>query len=170
MAIDVKTTLSPSFHGTWLAERGPQIVVAQPEQPSPPTLKKVRLLKYRFHTHQHPYVTDLVNRLITGSVRGLQDADTATPALLERLFTEQRYAPSSLLVVDDERHHHPVADLDFSSSGAYSVYNWELFYHVPITIAIHLSRTGRYADAQHWLHYIFDPTDDCDLPTPDRYW
>lgn len=33
----------------------------------------------------------------------------------------------------------PVKDLDFSSSGAYAVYNWELFYHVPITIAIHLS-------------------------------
>lgn len=170
MAIDVKSTLSPSFHGTWLAERGPQIIVAEPEQPSAPTLKKVRLLKYRFHTHQHPYVTELVNRLILGSVRGLQDADTATPALLAELFSNQRYAPSSLLVVDDERHQHPVADLDFSPSGAYSVYNWELFYHVPITIAIHLSRTGRYPDAQQWLHYIFDPTDDSDHPTPERYW
>ncbi|MFC7548744.1 hypothetical protein [Plantactinospora sp. GCM10030261] len=169
MAIDLTSTLAPSYHATWLAERGPQ-VVAQPEQPAVPTVKKVRLLKYRFHNHTHPYVTELVNRLITGSVRGLQDADTATPPLREELFTTARYAPSGLLVVNDQRHKHPVHELDFSSSGAYSAYNWELFYHVPLTIAVHLSRSQRYADAQRWLHHIFDPTDDSDHPTPDRYW
>jgi receptor-binding and translocation channel-forming TcA subunit of Tc toxin len=169
MAIEVSSSLAPSYHGGWLAQRAADLELVAPEQ-RPPTIKKVRLLKYRFHTHYHPYVTELVNRLIAGSVRGLQDADTASPPLLEELFSPQRYDPSSLMVVDDERHRHPVADLDFSPSGAYAVYNWELFYHVPITIAIHLSRSQRYADAQRWLHYIFDPTDDSDHPTPDRYW
>lgn len=169
MAIEISTTLAPSFHAGWLAERAPEIV-AQPDQPSVPRLKKVRLLKYRFHTHYHPYVTELVNRLIAGSVRGLQEADTASPPWLAELFTPDRYDPSSLLVVDDERHGHPVADLDFSPGGGYSVYNWELFYHVPVTVAIHLSRNERFADAQRWLHYVFDPTDDSDHPTPDRYW
>ena len=37
---------------------------------------------------------------------------------------------------------------------------------MPITIAIHLSRNGRYEDAQRWFHYVFDPTDDSDGPTP----
>ncbi|WP_117214164.1 insecticidal toxin protein [Allorhizocola rhizosphaerae] len=166
MALEVKTTLAPSFHGAWLADNR---LVA--ELPAPgPTLKKIRLLQYRFHAHFHPYVNDLINRMINGSVRGLQDADTATPALLEKLFTQTRYDPSSLLVVDSDVHKHPVADLDFSSGGGYSVYNWELFYHIPITIAIHLSRNQRYAEAQHWLHYLFDPMDDSDGPTPERYW
>ena len=31
---------------------------------------------------------------------------------------------------------YPVKDLDFGASGAYSVYNWELFFHVPITIYV----------------------------------
>lgn len=60
--------------------------------------------------------------------------------------------------------------MDFTSSGAYAVYNWELFYHVPITIAIHLSKNQRFEEAQRWFHYIFDPTDDSDGPTPERFW
>ena len=65
---------------------------------------------------------------------------------------------------------YPVKDLDFTSSGAYSVYNWELFFHVPLTIAIHLSKNQRFAEAQRWFHYLFDPTDDSDGPTPERFW
>jgi hypothetical protein len=65
---------------------------------------------------------------------------------------------------------YPVKDLDFTSSGAYAVYNWELFYHVPLTIAIHLSKNQRFEEAMHWFHYIFDPTDDSDGPTPERFW
>lgn len=65
---------------------------------------------------------------------------------------------------------HPALDLDFTPGGAYSLYNWELFFHVPLTMAIHLSRNGRYAEAQHWFHFLFDPTDDSDGPTPERFW
>jgi len=28
----------------------------------------------------------------------------------------------------------------------------------------------RFAEAQHWFHYLFDPTDDSDGPTPERFW
>ncbi len=127
-----------------------------------------RILRYRFSPHFHPYVGTLIQKLIDGSVKGLQDADTADPPLFERLFTAERYAPNPQLVVNDARHGHPVKDLDFSPGGAYSVYNWELFYHLPLTIAIHLSRNQRHAEAQRWLHYIFDPTDDSDAPA--RFW
>ncbi|MCG3158144.1 MAG: hypothetical protein DKINENOH_04785 [bacterium] len=65
---------------------------------------------------------------------------------------------------------YPIKELDFSSGGAYAVYNWELFYHVPLTIALHLSKNQRFEEAQRWLHYIFDPTDDSDGPTPERFW
>jgi hypothetical protein len=70
------------------------------------------------------------------------------------------YNPEPKLV----RRPYPAKDLDFSAAGAYSVYNWELFYHVPITIAIHLSKNQRFADAQRWFHYLFDPTDDSEGP------
>jgi hypothetical protein len=63
-----------------------------------------------------------------------------------------------------------VNDLDFSISGAYSIYNWELFFHAPLMIAIHLSQNQQFQDAQNWFHTIFDPTDDSDGPTPARFW
>lgn len=86
------------------------------------------------------------------------------PVLFGEFF--DAYQPNADLV----QRPYPVKDLDFTSSGAYSIYNWELFYHVPITIAIHLSKNHRFAEAQQWFHYIFDPTDDSDGPTPERFW
>lgn len=81
-------------------------------------------------------------------------------------FFDAAYKPSTALV----QRPYPVKDLDFTSGGAYSVYNWELFFHVPITIAIHLSKNQRFAEAQRWFHYLFDPTDDTDGLTPARFW
>lgn len=147
-----------------------------------------RSLTYSFFAHFHPYVSKLVHELIEGSVRGLQAADTwykqkndgsyemlppaspgakplPRPEFYAELFTTSRYLPSGL--VDKP---YPVRDLDFTTSGAYSVYNWELFYHLPLTIGIHLSRNGRFEEAQRWLQYIFDPTDDSSGPTPERFW
>lgn len=88
-----------------------------------------------------------------------------TGDLYADIFTTTRYNPLALV-----QRPYPVKDLDFTSSGAYAVYNWELFYHVPITIALHLSKNQRFADAQRWFHYLFDPTDDSDGPTPERFW
>jgi hypothetical protein len=132
-----------------------------------------RTLSYDFTLHQHPYAGELMQRLLEGSVQGLQSADTeytgATlpnglprPKLYEEFFDQ--YGPEPIV---RER---PVRELDFSSSGAYAAYNWELFFHVPLTVAIHLSKNGRYEDAQRWFHYVFDPTDDSDGPTPERFW
>lgn len=81
-------------------------------------------------------------------------------------FFERSYAPDDEMV----RKPYPVKDLDFTPSGAYSVYNWELFYHVPLTMAMHLSKNQRFAEAQQWFHYIFDPTDSSTGPTPERFW
>lgn len=81
-------------------------------------------------------------------------------------FFAALYDPSELLVEQP----YPVKDLDFTPRGAYAVYNWELFFHVPLTIAMHLSKNQRFADAQRWFHYLFDPTDDSDGPTPERFW
>ena len=138
-------------------------------------------LNYRFSPHFHPYVAELVKRLIEKSVTGLEAADTeyvkangrpVIPAgkpqpedyeLYKEFFNS--YKPTGL--VDKP---YPVKDLDFTSSGAYAVYNWELFFHVPFTIAVHLGKNQRFEEAQQWFHYVFDPTDDSDGPTPERFW
>ena len=51
----------------------------------------------------------------------------------------------------------PVDEVEFQSGGAYEVYNWELFFHIPLLIAVRLSSNQRFAEAQRWFHYIFDP-------------
>jgi hypothetical protein len=130
-----------------------------------PHVIEARSLSYHFHTHFHPYVQQLIEALNENSVEGLQAADTQrVPELRADTFAEL-FSPGP---ATDPRY--PVQDLDFQGSGAYAVYNWELFYHVPITVAIHLSRNGRYEEARHWLHYIFDPTTDSDEPLPRRFW
>ena len=59
----------------------------------------------------------------------------------------------------------PAGDhIDFS--GAYGLYYWELFFHIPFLIAYHLNATQKYEEAQKWFHYIFDPTTS-DPPEPD---
>ncbi len=54
-----------------------------------------------------------------------------------------------------------------ATTGAYSNYNWELFFHTPVLIAVHLSKNQRFEEAQRWFHYVFDPTtNDLDLRPP----
>jgi hypothetical protein len=146
------------------------------------TTTRQRSVAYRFSPHFHPYVARLVHELVEGSVRGLQAIDTTyveqadgtvvtlpdgrpRPVLHEELFTPASYQPGAIV-----QQPYPVKELDFSSAGGYSGYNWELFYHVPLTIAIHLSRNQRFEDAQRWFHYVFDPTDDSAGPSPERFW
>ncbi len=95
-------------------------------------------------------------RLLRSRMRPLLFAD----------FFGAAYLPSAALLQPP----YPVKDLDFSSGGAYAAYNWELFFHVPITIAMHLSKNQRFAESQRWFHYVFDPTDDSEGPTPARFW
>jgi hypothetical protein len=51
----------------------------------------------------------------------------------------------------------PGADVDFSLKGAYSDYNWELFFHAPLLIAQRLSEAGQFEEADRWFRLLFDP-------------
>lgn len=53
-------------------------------------------------------------------------------------------------------------------TGSLGVYYREIFFHIPFLIANHLNSQGNYADAQHWYHYIFDPTSNELPPGLDR--
>jgi hypothetical protein len=108
-----------------------------------------------------------VARFTELAVRAGTNATLLRSAPRPELYADalSRYQPSALV-----RRPRPVRDLDFTGGGAYAPYNWEIFFHVPMTLAVHLSRNQRFAEAQQWLHQIFDPTDDSDGPTPARFW
>ena len=65
---------------------------------------------------------------------------------------------------------YPVEDLDFSSDGSYSGYNWELFFHIPFLLATRLTTNQRFEEALTWFHYMFNPTGALEGDAPEKYW
>ncbi|GAA3264545.1 hypothetical protein [Streptomyces labedae] len=121
---------------------------------------------YSFSNFFHPYVGELIQALNQRSLRGM--LDPATQSLKESFFFDIAYTALDDAGVKVAKR---AKEIDFSEGGAYANYNWELFFHVPLTIAVHLSKAQRFAEAQHWFHYIFDPTsNDLRIAPPQRYW
>ncbi len=120
---------------------------------------------YDFANFFHPYVGKLVEVLNRGSVADM--LAPATQALSEDFFASEYTAHNSAVVSVTG---HP-KNIDVAEGGPYANYNWELYFHIPLTIAVHLSKTGRYAEAQRWFHLVFDPTcNDTTVDPPGRYW
>jgi hypothetical protein len=108
---------------------------------------------YTFENFFHPFAGELIAKLNRDSLRGMLDADWQK--ILEQLFFAALYGPSSNASV--EVNSFP-KQIDLAYGGPYSNYNWELLFHVPFTVAAHLSKSRRFPEAQRWFHYIFDPT------------
>src|SRR5215212_9322592 len=129
------------------------------------------LRSFVFENHFHPYVGRLVERLNQESVDGL--LDPALQAISEPFF-EATYVPNDPTAPGDDPSFEVLSvpkNIDVSETGPYSIYNWELFFHAPVTIAVHLSKNQRFAEAQRWFHHVFDPTDtDPATPVPHRFW
>lgn len=115
--------------------------------------RAVRHYAYRFHNHFHPFVGELIEQLNRHSIDGLLDADVLGG--LQEVFFDDQYDPNNGSRVEVEGE---PKEIDLDPDGAYAVYNWELLFHVPLTIAVNLSDNQRFEEAQRWFHYIFDPT------------
>jgi hypothetical protein len=130
--------------------------------------------RFTFRAFYHPYSCLLIKHLNRYGVEGILAPDPGNGAEAESLLRQQaraegffddEYDPSDDVV----RTPHPVEEFDFSYAGAYSQYNWELFFHVPLLIAVRLMQNQRFAEAQKWFHYVFDPTE-VEGPVPERFW
>lgn len=62
--------------------------------------------------------------------------------------------------------------IDFDFDAPFSVYNWEIFFHIPLLVAKLLQRQRKFDRALEWLHCIFDPTAVVDPQDPvnARHW
>jgi Tc toxin complex TcA C-terminal TcB-binding domain len=121
---------------------------------------------YDFQNFFHPFVADLIRQLNQTSVAGMLD-----PVFLKGLY--QAYSASDYTPQDSNTVSVTLEpkDIDVSISGPYANYNWELLYHIPVMIAVHLSNNQRFAEAQTWFHLVFDPTStDTTVPPPERFW
>jgi len=123
-----------------------------------------RTVDYHFEAHYHPYVEELIEKLNTDGLQAL--LDPVYQAALARPLAPALYHPGTHVVGD-----FPKDEIDVSDDGPYSVYNWELFFHAPLLVAVHLSTNQRFKEAQTWFHRIFDPTStDPTVPPPQRFW
>jgi hypothetical protein len=121
---------------------------------------------YTFENFFHPFVGELIEQLNLKSLPGLLD-----PNFHQGLVTEFFNTFYTSLTNDLVQVNHFPKDIDLREGGPYANYNWELLFHVPLTIAVHLSKNQRFAEARRWFHYIFDPTaNDTSVPVPQRFW
>jgi hypothetical protein len=121
---------------------------------------------YTFENFFHPFVGDLISKANKDSLSGMLDA--SWQATLKHEFFKALYdlTDTDLLNVNIFP-----KEIDLAEHGPYANYNWELFFHIPLTIAVHLSKTQRFAEAQRWFHYIFNPTsNDQTASPPMRFW
>lgn len=96
----------------------------------------------------------------------LKKEDNKLNIYIYELLFDNIYEPNNE-VVDRS---YPYENVDFEYNGAYSPYNWEIFFHAPLMIADRLSKNQQFAEAQKWFHYIFDPTDTSKYDLPQKYW
>jgi hypothetical protein len=120
---------------------------------------------YDFKNFFHPFVADLIKQLNQTSIAGMLD-----PVFLAGL--DQAYGPGDYTPLDSKTVSVTLQDrlIDVSAGGPYANYNWELLYHIPVMIAVHLSNNQRFAEAQKWFHLVFDPASTDSLPAPERFW
>jgi hypothetical protein len=125
-----------------------------------------------FQNFYHPLVCALRKALYDDGIPSLMKRATQ---LQETSFSFQNtFDPTPVILksypTGDLTKPYAVEDVDFSLQGAYSSYNWELFFHLPLEIAVRLSKDQQFEEAMTWFHYIFDPTDASNGTVPQKYW
>jgi hypothetical protein len=120
---------------------------------------------YRVDNAFHPLVCFFRSTLNEKGLPGLLTRDVQLKTTGFNFAAPAGYDPTALVVKP-----HPVEDVDFRKEGAYAGYNWELFFHLPFSIAVKLSKNQRFEEAMRWFHFVFDPTGSQGGSAPQKYW
>jgi hypothetical protein len=130
--------------------------------------------QFHFKNFYHPFVCDFIKQ-IYNPLQGIPTMMSRETQLKDSGFSfMQTYQPTIWVVEPTSEDFYPRENVDFSPDGAYSPYNWELFFHAPLLIANSLSQNQHFEEAQDWYHYIFNPLG-LESPTPggsamSKYW
>src|SRR5712692_9609176 len=125
---------------------------------------------YDFEPFYHPYVCEFIRVLNRDGIDGLLTwtRTAGVESSVQQLnldFFQNDYAPTQAVLQP-----YPRDEVDFSATGAYSLYNWELFFYAPFLVAVKLSDNQRFEEALRWFHFMFNPTDASSQPSPARFW
>jgi len=121
--------------------------------------------QFHFKNFYHPFVCDFA-KLVYNPLKGIPALMSRETQLKDSGFSfENAYQPENVVVKLPPQYPSPPAapdcfpreDVDFTPDGAYSPYNWELFFQAPLLIANSLSKNQRFEEARDWYHFIFNP-------------
>ncbi len=113
--------------------------------------------RFHFRAFYHPLVCEF-GKLLNNPLKGVPALMSRSTQLTQTAFRfNDTYRPTASVVLSTNTSFHPREDVDFSPTGAYAPYNWELFFHAPLLIANTLSRNQRFEEARDWYHLIFNP-------------
>ncbi|WP_438017756.1 neuraminidase-like domain-containing protein [Sorangium sp. So ce315] len=160
-----------------------------------------------FSTFNHPLVMEVRKRLQAFGPEGIMNRATqALPIADNRYYsnyyynyyghlylgyhiagdrqawgTTQRLIETELHPTRSVEQPYPLPTIEFGYGTPFGIYNWELFFHLPMLIAGRLSQDLKFEDAMKWYHYVFDPKQELTryeqtkrwverLPAGSRYW
>jgi len=113
--------------------------------------------QFHFKNFYHPFVCDFA-KLVYNPLKGIPALMSRETQLKNTGFRfKQYYQPTDWVIEPKSENFYPQEVVDFTPDGAYSPYNWELFFHIPLLIANSLSKNQRFEEAQDWYHFIFNP-------------
>ena len=121
------------------------------------SLQLFQFRQFHFKNFYHPFVCDFA-KLVYNPLKGIPALMSRETQLKDTGFSfRQSYQPTPWVVEPSTEEFYPQEVVDFTPDGAYSPYNWELFFHAPLLIANSLSKNQRFEEARDWYHFIFNP-------------
>ena len=138
----------------------------------------------QFKNMYHPLVCTLRSTLYKDGIPALMKRDiqlfrSDKVAISDKTYFEfeENYTPNTQIVPKGLYKNDtgienlfPIENIDFTSDGSYSVYNWDLFFRVPLHIANSLTKNQRFEEALSWFHYMFNPTGALSGTGVQKYW
>jgi hypothetical protein len=120
--------------------------------------------QYAFQSFYYPYVCELIKTLNSSGIDGVyrsfvDDTDGIVKVGIQNRKPQPIFIPQGAYnPTNAVKNPYPLEQVDFDHQGVYSIYNWELFFHIPLLMATKLSKNQKFDEARRWFHYIFDPT------------
>ena len=121
LPIERRSSISPTKQPFIVIYRRPEVFYADTVE-----------LKYQFQSFDLPLINNYIKQLANFGVKGFFKAELQK--IPEKDFNN-RYSPTAMIEKP-----YPEKTIDYGYLDSYSLYNWELFFHIPFQIAVKLSQ------------------------------
>lgn len=113
---------------------------------------QIPVLKYVFTRLGTTLGPKMIKELFNQGIDNLLDSN------FQEFEMKEAVLPLNKAYIDNSLVENKLIEDRIDFAGPFGVYFQEIFFHIPFLIANHLNNQGKYAEAQTWYHYIFNPT------------